>query len=225
MARTLTNKALINAEVTLILVKIAHSLAFNENHKTLNGRPIIAYYTPLSKGSIDTLSEMGIEFEFNKKHTYKFYLPKKGTKLYKKFISDYESMFTQAKEEKAAKVAAIKEAKAEAAAKKKAKALAKAEKEKAAKEAKKAKALAKAEKEKEKVKKAKAVAKAEKPTKETKKVKAVAKAEKNVKAEKPAKETKKVKAVAKAEKNVKAEKPAKETKKVKAVAKAEKVKA
>lgn len=176
MARTLTNKALINAEVNLILVKIAHSLAFNENHKTLNGRPIIGYYTPLSKGSIDTLSEMGIEFEFNKKHTYQFYLPKKGTKLYKKFISDYESMFTQAKEEKAAKVAAIKEAKAEAAAKKKAKALAKAEKEKAAKEAKKAKALAKAEK--EKVKKAKAVAKAEKPTKETKKVKAVAKAEK-----------------------------------------------
>ena len=220
MARTLTNKALINAEVTLILVKIAHSLAFNENHKTLNGRPIIAYYTPLSKGSIDTLSEMGIEFEFNKKHTYKFYLPKKGTKLYKKFINDYESMFTQAKEEKAAKVAAIKEAKAEAAAKKKAKALAKAEKEKAAKEAKKAKALAKAEKEKEKVKKAKAVAKAEK--------KAVAKAEK------PANETKKVKAVAKAEKKsvvkktkavAKAEKPAKETKKVKAVAKAEKVKA
>ena len=182
MARTLTNKALINAEVNLILVKIAHSLAFNENHKTLNGRPIIGYYTPLSKGSIDTLSEMGIEFEFNKKHTYQFYLPKKGTKLYKKFISDYESMFTQAKEEKAAKVAAIKEAKAEAAAKKK------------------AKALAKAEKEKEKVKKAKAVAKAEKLTKETKKVKAVAKAEKNVKAEKPAKETKKVKAVAKAEK-------------------------
>ena len=211
MARTLTNKALINAEVNLILVKIAHSLAFNENHKTLNGRPIIGYYTPLSKGSIDTLSEMGIEFEFNKKHTYQFYLPKKGTKLYKKFISDYESMFTQAKEEKAAKVAAIKEAKAEAAAKKKAKALAKAEKEKAAKEAKKAKALAKAEK--EKVKKAKAVAKAEKPTKETKKVKAVAKAEK------PTKEIKKVKAVAKAEK------PAKETKKVKAVAKAEKVKA
>ena len=200
MARTLTNKALINAEVNLILVKIAHSLAFNENHKTLNGRPIIGYYTPLSKGSIDTLSEMGIEFEFNKKHTYQFYLPKKGTKLYKKFISDYESMFTQAKEEKAAKVAAIKEAKAEAAAKKKAKALAKAEKEKAAKEAKKAKATAKAEKEKEKVKKAKAVAKAEKPAKETKKVKAVAKAEKNVKAEKPAKETKKVKAVAKAEK-------------------------
>ena len=199
MARTLTNKALINAEVTLILVKIAHSLAFNENHKTLNGRPIIAYYTPLSKGSIDTLSEMGIEFEFNKKHTYKFYLPKKGTKLYKKFISDYESMFTQAKEEKAAKVAAIKEAKAEAAAKKK------------------AKALAKAEKEKEKVKKAKAVAKAEKnvkaekPTKETKKVKAVAKAEKE--------KVKKAKAVAKAEK------PTKETKKVKAVAKAEKVKA
>ena len=217
MARTLTNKALINAEVNLILVKIAHSLAFNENHKTLNGRPIIGYYTPLSKGSIDTLSEMGIEFEFNKKHTYQFYLPKKGTKLYKKFISDYESMFTQAKEEKAAKVAAIKEAKAEAAAKKKAKALAKAEKEKAAKEAKKAKALAKAEK--EKVKKAKAVAKAEKPTKETKKVKAVAKAEK------PTKETKKVKAVAKAEKNVKVEKPTKETKKVKAVAKAEKVKA
>ena len=211
MARTLTNKALINAEVNLILVKIAHSLAFNENHKTLNGRPIIGYYTPLSKGSIDTLSEMGIEFEFNKKHTYQFYLPKKGTKLYKKFISDYESMFTQAKEEKAAKVAAIKEAKAEAAAKKKAKALAKAEKEKAAKEAKKAKALAKAEK--EKVKKAKAVAKAEKPTKETKKVKAVAKAEK------PTKEIKKVKAVAKAEK------PTKETKKVKAVAKAEKVKA
>ena len=98
MARTLTNKALINAEVNLILVKIAHSLAFNENHKTLNGRPIIGYYTPLSKGSIDTLSEMGIEFEFNKKHTYQFYLPKKGTKLYKKFISDYESMFTQAKE-------------------------------------------------------------------------------------------------------------------------------
>ena len=217
MARTLTNKALINAEVNLILVKIAHSLAFNENHKTLNGRPIIGYYTPLSKGSIDTLSEMGIEFEFNKKHTYQFYLPKKGTKLYKKFISDYESMFTQAKEEKAAKVAAIKEAKAEAAAKKKAKALAKVEKEKAAKEAKKAKALAKAEK--EKVKKAKAVAKAEKPTKETKKVKAVAKAEK------PTKEIKKVKAVAKAEKNVKVEKPAKETKKVKAVAKAEKVKA
>ena len=217
MARTLTNKALINAEVNLILVKIAHSLAFNENHKTLNGRPIIGYYTPLSKGSIDTLSEMGIEFEFNKKHTYQFYLPKKGTKLYKKFISDYESMFTQAKEEKAAKVAAIKEAKAEAAAKKKAKALAKAEKEKAAKEAKKAKALAKAEK--EKVKKAKAVAKAEKPTKETKKVKAVAKAEK------PTKEIKKVKAVAKAEKNVKVEKPTKETKKVKAVAKAEKVKA
>ena len=216
MARTLTNKALINAEVNLILVKIAHSLAFNENHKTLNGRPIIGYYTPLSKGSIDTLSEMGIEFEFNKKHTYQFYLPKKGTKLYKKFISDYESMFTQAKEEKAAKVAAIKEAKAEAAAKKKAKALAKAEKEKAAKEAKKAKATAKAEK--EKVKKAKAVAKAEKLTKETKKVKAVAKAEKNVKAEKPAKETKKVKAVAKAEK-----KPA--VKKTKAVAKAEKVKA
>ena len=211
MARTLTNKALINAEVNLILVKIAHSLAFNENHKTLNGRPIIGYYTPLSKGSIDTLSEMGIEFEFNKKHTYQFYLPKKGTKLYKKFISDYESMFTQAKEEKAAKVAAIKEAKAEAAAKKKAKALAKAEKEKAAKEAKKAKALAKAEK--EKVKKAKAVAKAEKPTKENKKVKAVAKAEK------PTKEIKKVKAVAKAEK------PTKETKKVKAVAKAEKVKA
>ena len=209
MARTLTNKALINAEVNLILVKIAHSLAFNENHKTLNGRPIIGYYTPLSKGSIDTLSEMGIEFEFNKKHTYQFYLPKKGTKLYKKFISDYESMFTQAKEEKAAKVAAIKEAKAEAAAKKKAKALAKAEKEKAAKEAKKAKATAKAEKEKEKVKKAKAVAKAEK----------------NAKAEKLTKETKKVKAVAKAEKNVKAEKPAKETKKVKAVAKAEKVKA
>ena len=201
MARTLTNKALINAEVNLILVKIAHSLAFNENHKTLNGRPIIGYYTPLSKGSIDTLSEMGIEFEFNKKHTYQFYLPKKGTKLYKKFISDYESMFTQAKEEKAAKVAAIKEAKAEAAAKKKAKALAKAEKEKAAKEAKKAKALAKAEK--EKVKKAKAVAKAEKPTKETKKVKAVAKAEK------PTKEIKKVKAVAKAEKNVKVEKPTK----------------
>ena len=217
MARTLTNKALINAEVNLILVKIAHSLAFNENHKTLNGRPIIGYYTPLSKGSIDTLSEMGIEFEFNKKHTYQFYLPKKGTKLYKKFISDYESMFTQAKEEKAAKVAAIKEAKAEAAAKKKAKALAKAEKEKAAKEAKKAKATAKAEKEKEKVKKAKAVAKAEKE--KVKKVKAVAKAEK------PTKETKKVKAVAKAEKNVKAEKPAKETKKVKAVAKAEKVKA
>ena len=211
MARTLTNKALINAEVNLILIKIAHSLAFNENHKTLNGRPIIGYYTPLSKGSIDTLSEMGIEFEFNKKHTYQFYLPKKGTKLYKKFISDYESMFTQAKEEKAAKVAAIKEAKAEAAAKKKAKALAKAEKEKAAKEAKKAKALAKAEK--EKVKKAKAVAKAEKPTKETKKVKAVAKAEK------PTKEIKKVKAVAKAEKTTK------ETKKVKAVAKAEKVKA
>ena len=209
MARTLTNKALINAEVNLILVKIAHSLAFNENHKTLNGRPIIGYYTPLSKGSIDTLSEMGIEFEFNKKHTYQFYLPKKGTKLYKKFISDYESMFTQAKEEKAAKVAAIKEAKAEAAAKKKAKALAKAEKEKAAKEAKKAKATAKAEKEKEKVKKAKAVAKAEK----------------NAKAEKLTKETKKVKAVAKAEKNVKAEKPTKETKKVKAVAKAEKVKA
>ena len=201
MARTLTNKALINAEVNLILVKIAHSLAFNENHKTLNGRPIIGYYTPLSKGSIDTLSEMGIEFEFNKKHTYQFYLPKKGTKLYKKFISDYESMFTQAKEEKAAKVAAIKEAKAEAAAKKKAKALAKAEKEKAAKEAKKAKATAKAEKEK------------------AKKSKAVAKAEKNVKAEKPAKETKKVKAVAKAEK------PTKETKKTKAVAKAEKVKA
>ena len=216
MARTLTNKALINAEVNLILVKIAHSLAFNENHKTLNGRPIIGYYTPLSKGSIDTLSEMGVVFEFNKKHTYQFYLPKKGTKLYKKFISDYESMFTQAKEEKAAKVAAIKEAKAEAAAKKKAKALAKAEKEKAAKEAKKAKATAKAEK--EKVKKAKAVAKAEKLTKETKKVKAVAKAEKNVKAEKPAKETKKVKAVAKAEK-----KPA--VKKTKAVAKAEKVKA
>ena len=192
MARTLTNKALINAEVNLILVKIAHSLAFNENHKTLNGRPIIGYYTPLSKGSIDTLSEMGIEFEFNKKHTYQFYLPKKGTKLYKKFISDYESMFTQAKEEKAAKVAAIKEAKAEAAAKKKAKALAKAEKEKAAKEAKKAKATAKAEKEKEKVKKAKAVAKAEKE--KVKKVKAVAKAEK------PTKETKKVKAVAKAEK-------------------------
>ena len=191
MARTLTNKALINAEVNLILVKIAHSLAFNENHKTLNGRPIIGYYTPLSKGSIDTLSEMGIEFEFNKKHTYQFYLPKKGTKLYKKFISDYESMFTQAKEEKAAKVAAIKEAKAEAAAKKKAKALAKAEKEKAAKEAKKAKALAKAEK--EKVKKAKAVAKAEKPTKETKKVKAVAKAEKKS-------VVKKTKAVAKAEK-------------------------
>ena len=190
MARTLTNKALINAEVNLILVKIAHSLAFNENHKTLNGRPIIGYYTPLSKGSIDTLSEMGIEFEFNKKHTYQFYLPKKGTKLYKKFISDYESMFTQAKEEKAAKVAAIKEAKAEAAAKKKAKALAKAEKEKAAKEAKKAKATAKAEK--EKVKKAKAVAKAEKE--KVKKVKAVAKAEK------PTKETKKVKAVAKAEK-------------------------
>ena len=200
MARTLTNKALINAEVNLILVKIAHSLAFNENHKTLNGRPIIGYYTPLSKGSIDTLSEMGIEFEFNKKHTYQFYLPKKGTKLYKKFISDYESMFTQAKEEKAAKVAAIKEAKAEAAAKKKAKALAKAEKEKAAKEAKKAKATAKAEKEK------------------VKKTKAVAKAEKNVKAEKPAKETKKVKAVAKAEK-----KPA--VKKTKAVTKAEKVKA
>ena len=191
MARTLTNKALINAEVNLILIKIAHSLAFNENHKTLNGRPIIGYYTPLSKGSIDTLSEMGIEFEFNKKHTYQFYLPKKGTKLYKKFISDYESMFTQAKEEKAAKVAAIKEAKAEAAAKKKAKALAKAEKEKAAKEAKKAKALAKAEK--EKVKKAKAVAKAEKPTKETKKVKAVAKAEKKS-------VVKKTKAVAKAEK-------------------------
>ena len=191
MARTLTNKALINAEVNLILVKIAHSLAFNENHKTLNGRPIIGYYTPLSKGSIDTLSEMGIEFEFNKKHTYQFYLPKKGTKLYKKFISDYESMFTQAKEEKAAKVAAIKEAKAEAAAKKKAKALAKAEKEKAAKEAKKAKASAKAEK--EKVKKAKAVAKAEKKS-VVKKTKAVAKAEK------PAKETKKVKAVAKAEK-------------------------
>ena len=199
MARTLTNKALINAEVNLILVKIAHSLAFNENHKTLNGRPIIGYYTPLSKGSIDTLSEMGIEFEFNKKHTYQFYLPKKGTKLYKKFISDYESMFTQAKEEKAAKVAAIKEAKAEAAAKKKAKALAKAEKEKAAKEAKKAKATAKAEKEK------------------VKKAKAVAKAEKNVKAEKPAKETKKVKAVAKAEKE--------KVKKTKAVAKAEKVKA
>ena len=212
MARTLTNKALINAEVNLILVKIAHSLAFNENHKTLNGRPIIGYYTPLSKGSIDTLSEMGIEFEFNKKHTYQFYLPKKGTKLYKKFISDYESMFTQAKEEKAAKVAAIKEAKAEAAAKKKAKALAKAEKEKAAKEAKKAKATAKAEKEKENVKKAKAVAKAEKPTKETKKVKAVAKAEKKS-------VVKKTKAVAKAEK------PTKETKKVKAVAKAEKVKA
>ena len=217
MARTLTNKALINAEVNLILVKIAHSLAFNENHKTLNGRPIIGYYTPLSKGSIDTLSEMGIEFEFNKKHTYQFYLPKKGTKLYKKFISDYESMFTQAKEEKAAKVAAIKEAKAEAAAKKKAKALAKAEKEKAAKEVKKAKATAKAEKEKEKVKKAKAVAKAEKNakaeklTKETKKVKAVAKAEKE--------KVKKTKAVAKAEK------PTKETKKVKAVAKAEKVKA
>ena len=211
MARTLTNKALINAEVNLILVKIAHSLAFNENHKTLNGRPIIGYYTPLSKGSIDTLSEMGIEFEFNKKHTYQFYLPKKGTKLYKKFISDYESMFTQAKEEKAAKVAAIKEAKAEAAAKKKAKALAKAEKEKAAKEAKKAKATAKAEKEKENVKKAKAVAKAEKPTKETKKVKAVAKAEKKS-------VVKKTKAVAKAEK------PTKETKKVKAVAKAEKVK-
>ena len=210
MARTLTNKALINAEVNLILVKIAHSLAFNENHKTLNGRPIIGYYTPLSKGSIDTLSEMGIEFEFNKKHTYQFYLPKKGTKLYKKFISDYESMFTQAKEEKAAKVAAIKEAKAEAAAKKKAKALAKAEKEKAAKEAKKAKATAKAEK--EKVKKAKAVAKAEKPAKETKKVKAVAKAEKKS-------VVKKTKAVAKAEK------PTKETKKVKAVAKAEKVKA
>ena len=215
MARTLTNKALINAEVNLILVKIAHSLAFNENHKTLNGRPIIGYYTPLSKGSIDTLSEMGIEFEFNKKHTYQFYLPKKGTKLYKKFISDYESMFTQAKEEKAAKVAAIKEAKAEAAAKKKAKALAKAEKEKAAKETKKAKAVAKAEKEKaaKETKKAKAVAKAEKPAKETKKAKAIAKAEK------PAKETKKVKAVAKAEK------PTKETKKVKAVAKAEKVKA
>ena len=222
MARTLTNKALINAEVTLILVKIAHSLAFNENHKTLNGRPIIAYYTPLSKGSIDTLSEMGIEFEFNKKHTYKFYLPKKGTKLYKKFISDYESMFTQAKEEKATKVAAIKEAKAEAAAKKKAKALAKAEKEKV----KKAKAVAKAEKN----------VKAEKPTKETKKVKAVAKAEKKAvaKAEKPANETKKVKAVAKAEKKsvvkktkavAKSEKPTKETKKVKAVAKAEKVKA
>ena len=212
MARTLTNKALINAEVNLILVKIAHSLAFNENHKTLNGRPIIGYYTPLSKGSIDTLSEMGIEFEFNKKHTYQFYLPKKGTKLYKKFISDYESMFTQAKEEKAAKVAAIKEAKAEAAAKKKAKALAKAEKEKAAKEAKKAQTTAKAEKEKEKVKKAKAVAKAEKPAKETKKVKAVAKAEKKS-------VVKKTKAVAKAEK------PTKETKKVKAVAKAEKVKA
>ena len=220
MARTLTNKALINAEVNLILVKIAHSLAFNENHKTLNGRPIIGYYTPLSKGSIDTLSEMGIEFEFNKKHTYQFYLPKKGTKLYKKFISDYESMFTQAKEEKAAKVAAIKEAKAEAAAKKKAKALAKAEKEKAAKEAKKAKAAAKAEKEKaaKEAKKAKATAKAEKEKEKVKKAKAVAKAEKLTK------ETKKVKAVAKAEKNVKAEKPAKETKKVKAVAKAEKVK-
>lgn len=214
MARTLTNKALINAEVTLILVKIAHSLAFNENHKTLNGRPIIGYYTPLSKGSIDTLSEMGIEFEFNKKHTYQFYLPKKGTKLYKKFISDYESMFTQAKEEKAAKVAAIKEAKAEAAAKKKAKALAKAEKEKAAKEAKKAKAAAKAEKEKaaKEAKKAKATAKAEKEKEKVKKAKAVAKAEK------PAKETKKVKAVAKAEKKS-------VVKKTKAVAKAEKVKA
>lgn len=181
MARTLTNKALINAEVNLILVKIAHSLAFNENHKTLNSRPIIGYYTPLSKGSIDTLSEMGIEFEYNKKHTYHFYLPKKGTKLYKKFTSDYESIFTQANEEKAAKEA------------KKAKALAKAEKEKV----KKAKAVAKGEKN----------VKAEKPTKDAKKVKAVAKAEKKpvvkktkavAKGEKPTKETKKVKAVAKA---------------------------
>jgi len=133
MAKTINNVEFINAEFEYILSKMRKAIVSGKNPE-FGGKPFVAHYSALCKETLERIKAMGIQWEVNGGHRYRFYLPSKRTKLYERLFSG-SKMLIEAAAAKVAKAAAPKPKAVKAKAEKKDTAKAekpKAEKEKAA---------------------------------------------------------------------------------------------
>lgn len=117
MAKTNNNTEYINAEVNYILAKMRNAIVREGKNAEFGGKPFVAHYSALCKETLERIKAMGIQWEVNGGHRYRFYLPSKRTKLYERLFSG-SKLLAEAAAAKTAKAAAPKVEKPKVAAKK-----------------------------------------------------------------------------------------------------------